>query len=282
MIALLAAVLAAVGALGVVLIVHGLRPIHEPQPARRMEWRPLRARAGLAVVLGSLGWVATGWPAVGAMTATVGAIAPSLLDARRARIESQARTDALAGWAEMLRDTIRSHAGLREAIGVTAPVAPEAIRGSVQRLAARAERESLSVGLRRFGQEVEDPIGDLIVAALSVAADGQARNLPALLSEIASSARAEAHMRMRVETGRARTYSSSRALVIITLGLSASLLIFASDFMRPFASFWGQLVLLVITGLFGGAVWGLIALGRPATSPRLLAGVTERWAEAAP
>jgi hypothetical protein len=176
----------------------------------------------------------------------------------------------------MLRDTIVSHAGLREAIAVTAEVAPEVIRPAVRRLAARAERDSLASGLRRFAEEVADPVADLIVAALAVAADGQARNLPALLSGIAGAARAEAGMRVRVETGRARTYSSSRALVAITFGLSVSLLVFAPEFMAPYDAAGGQLVLSIIGALFTGALVALVALSRPIGSPRLLAGVTER------
>ncbi len=276
----LGALVAAVGAAGVLLVIHGLRGTGERREQRRaLDWPALRNRVAATLVAAIVGWAVTGWPAVGVMAGAAAYVVPSLLEVRRARLAQQAKTESLAGWAEMLRDTIGSHAGLREAIGVTAGVAPEPIRPAVRRLAARAEHESLSLGLRRFAQEVADPIGDLIVAALIVAAEGQARNLPALLSEIAGSARAEAHMRLRVETGRARTYSSSRALVLITLGLSVGLLIGAPAFMAPFRTALGQLVLLLITAFFVAALWGLVALGRPATSPRLLAGVVDGWDE---
>jgi hypothetical protein len=80
-------------------------------------------------------------------------------------------------------------------------------------------------------------------------------------------------MQLRVETGRASTYASARALVAITFGLAALLLVFSPTFMRPYAAGTGQAVLIVIGALFAGALWSLVRLGRPAPQPRLLAGV---------
>jgi hypothetical protein len=278
MMALVGSVLGAVAASGIWLTAAGVRgaavaPPDRPPPDRsRTRGRVVAAGAALVVV-----WAASGWPSAGLVAASATLIVPGLVEVRQQRARSLARTDGLAGWAEMLRDTIASHAGLREAIAVTAEVAPEVIRPEVRRLAARAEHLSLSSGLRRFAAEVDDPAADLIVAALTVAADGQARDLPALLSGIAQATRAEAGMRVRVETGRARTYSSSRALVAITFTLSVSLLVFAPEFMAPYHTPWGQVMLAIIGGLFTAALVGLVALGRPVATPRLLSGVTERW-----
>ena len=200
---------------------------------------------------------------------------PLLISARDARAKELAKTEALASWAEMLRDVIASHAGLQEAVAITAAEAPEPIQREVQALAIRAERGSFSLALRRFAAEVADPVADLIVAALVIADERQAHELAGMLDSVAKSARDQTAMRVRVETGRARTYASSRALVIITLGLAVGLIVFSPKFMEPFDQFGGQLVLLVIGALFVGALWGLIVLSRPASPPRLLAGVEE-------
>ncbi len=53
-------------------------------------------------------------------------------------------------------------------------------------------------------------------------------------------------------------------------------MVFSPKFMEPYDSFTGQLVLVIIGGLFAGALWGLVVLGRPAASPRLLAGIERR------
>ena len=97
-----------------------------------------------------------------------------------------------------------------------------------------------------------------------IAADRQAHRLAELLSQIAAAAREQAAMRIRVETGRARTYASSRALVAITFGLAVVLLVFSPTFMEPYDTATGQVVLVAIGALFAGALWSLVLLGRPA------------------
>src|SRR5262249_24071062 len=121
--------------------------------------------------------------------------------------------------------------------------------------------------------DVADPVADLIVAALTIAADRQAHRLAELLTQIAAAARDEAAMQLRVETGRARTYASARALVAITFGIAVSLLVFSPSFMHPYGTAAGRVVLSVTGALSAGALWRLAALGRPAAQPRLLAGI---------
>ena len=74
-------------------------------------------------------------------------------------------------------------------------------------------------------------------------------------------------MRQRIETGRARTYASSRALVTITLGLAVGLLVFSPKFMAPYRTFTGQLVLTGIGAVFAAALAGLVVMSRPAPTP---------------
>ncbi len=276
MTALAGAVVGVLAALGVWIVVAGLTGVAERErPPRQEDWSTLWWRAGSVIVVWLVVWFATGWPMAGALAGGIVAIVPLVLGARKARAESLDKTEALAAWAEMLRDTISAYAALNEAIAITSAVAPEAIRPDVQRLAARSERTSLTRALQSFAAEVADPVADLIVAALVIADQRQAQNLTVLLAEIAASAREHAAMRLRVETGRARTYASSQALVGITLGLVVVLLLMSPRFLAPFDSIGGQMVMGVIGLLFAGALWGLVLLGRPAPTPRLLAGVEE-------
>jgi hypothetical protein len=275
--AVVGAVVGVLVAAGVWLAIAGA--IGVPGPVRgtwpTIAWSQLWWRAALVLAAVIVGWAVTGWPAAGALVGAAAGVVPMLAGTRRRRQEQMARSEALAAWAEMLRDTIGAHAGLREAIAVTARVAPIAIRSDVRSLAVRAEREPLTVALRRFAAEVADPVADLIVAALIIAADRQAHRLAELLAQIAAAAREQVAMRLRVETGRARTYASARALVIITFGLAVALLVFSPSFMRPYGTATGQVVLIVIGALFAGALWSLVLLGRPAAQPRLLAGIED-------
>jgi tight adherence protein B len=263
-------------AAGVWIAIAGFRGVTQRSTVRRpISWDQLWWRGGLVVAAAAAGWALTGWPAAGVLAGGAAAVAPLLSGTRRRRDELNAKSEALASWAEMLRDTITAHAGLREAIALTARVAPAPIRKEVQLLAVRAERESLTTALRRFAIEVADPVADLIVASLVIAAERQAQRLAELLTQIAGSAREQSAMRLRVETGRARTYASSRALVAITFGLAVVLLVFSPTFMSPYDSATGQIVLMAIGALFAGALWALVQLGRPVTPPRLLAGIED-------
>lgn len=241
--------------------------------ALAVDWSQYGLRVGGAVVAWLAVWAITGWPMAGVIGGGLVAIVPMLFAARRERERTLAKTEALASWAEMLRDTIAAHAGLNQAVAATSRVAPLPIRAEVQGLAARAERLALTPALRRFAADVDDPVADLIVAALVIADENQARNLAELLTEIARSARDQAAMRLRVETSRARTYASSQALVAITLTLVITLLLFSPAFLEPYDTFVGQLVLGAVGGLFVGALWALVQLGRPVPVPRLLGGI---------
>ena len=118
----------------------------------------------------------------------------------------------------MLRDTISAAAGLEQAILATEPVAPAPIREQVVLLAARIRRgQRLPDALRAFAAETADPTADLVVAALLLAAEQQARDLAQLLGSLADSARQHAVMRMRVAAGRARVRTAARIIIAVTM-----------------------------------------------------------------
>ena len=66
----------------------------------------------------------------------------------RAQAAGTAKVEAIAGWAEMLRDTMAGAAGLEQAIIASAAVAPLPVRRSVATLAARLEHDRLAPALR--------------------------------------------------------------------------------------------------------------------------------------
>ena len=102
-----------------------------------------------------------------------------------------ARTEAVAAWAEMLRDTLAA-GGFREAILASRRVAPAPIAAQVGELAERSEYAPLGVALRQFAHAVDDPVADHVVAALVVATERQAAGLRDMLGRIAASAREQA------------------------------------------------------------------------------------------
>ena len=111
--------------------------------------------------------------------------------------------------------------------------------------------------LRIFANELDDPSGDLVVAALILAADKSPKRLGDLLGRLAQSARDEVNMRLRVEAGRSRTRTSVKVITIFTTLFATFLIVFNRAYLEPYDSFEGQIVLGCIGLCFGGAFYWL-------------------------
>jgi hypothetical protein len=204
--------------------------------------------------------LATGWP-VGALLAA-GAVlaAPKLIGGKAARAEAVQRTEAIATWTEMVRDSIAAASGLEEAINATAAVAPAPIRPEVRRLVARLERQSLTSALAAFGADLAHPSGDLVVAALSIAARTEASDLTGLLSRLADAIRGEARMRIRIDVGRTQVRTASKVIIGVVAATIALLAVLNRDYLAVYADPAGQLVLLVVGGIFALGGWLLVRM----------------------
>jgi hypothetical protein len=272
-------ILGAGAGVGVLIAVAGWRGVLQRPAGPSLTERLRRvdratARLGLAAVGLVVAGGVTRWPAAGLVGAAAGWMIPDLRSGPRRRDAALARTEAVALWAEMLRDTLAA-GGLRDALRASRRVAPAAIRDEVARLAERAEFAPLGEALRTFAAEVDDPVADAVVAALVIAVERQASGLRELLGEVARSARSTAAMRLRVEAGRARTYQQARFVVGFALVFSGVLAVTSPGFMSPYGSAAGEVVLALIGALFLAALWGLNRLARPVERARLLAGVRE-------
>jgi tight adherence protein B len=262
---LVAGVLGALFALGVVTFAVAMRPAAPaearfrrrsgPSARERFENLALRVALGVgaAIVVGAL----TRWPMAALMVGVGGFLAPSLLGGEARRKAQLERVEAIASWAEMLRDTMAGSGGLEQSIVATAGVAPRAIRPEVLRLAARLERDRLAPALREFADEIDDPSGDLVVAALILAADKSPKRLGDLLGRLAAFARSEVNMRMRIEAGRSRTRTSVKVITVATTLFAVFLLIFNRHYLHPYDTAVGQAVLGLIGVCFGSSFYWL-------------------------
>lgn len=263
----LAALLGLGAGTGLLLIGIGLRPRRtqswRPRPVYRAVGQHGVLRVALATAAGMLTAVATQW-LVGAVLAGLAAWSlPRLLGRNRDHEEGIAKIEAIAGWTEMLRDTLAAAAGIEQAIVATAPIAPAPIRSEITTLAVRVESgHRLTHALRQLAHDLDDPSGDLVVAALSQAAQRQASRLGDLLSTLAQAAREQAGMRLRVEANRARTRTSIRVIVGTTIAFATGLVIFNRDYLTAYDDTIGQLVLLVVGGLFAAGFSWLSRIGR--------------------
>lgn len=233
-------------------------------PGRLVAMNISAARLAGAAVAGLVVALLTRWPVAGVLTVGGWFALPRIVAGGAAPVDL-ARVEAVATWSEMLRDTLAAAGGLQQSIVATAPIAPPAIRAELVDLADRLRREPLPSALRRLAGDLDDPTSDLVVSALLLASERSPRQLAPLLGALAAQARAEVASRLRVEAGRARTRSSVRIITLITIGFAFGLVLLNPTYVQAYGDASGQLVLLLIGGLFAG---GLAWIGRASRAER--------------
>jgi tight adherence protein B len=252
------------------------RDQHRVRPWARPRLGPRAAVVACALGVGLL----TRWPVGLLLGGLLGWAWPSVFSGGQATRQAIARVDAVATWTEMLRGMTASAASVEQALIATVPVAPAPLRLELEEFARRiaVQQVPLPAALRSLAGAIDDEVGDLVVAALLVAATPSQRSggLSAQLAELATAAREKATMRLRVLTGQARLHAAARLITLITLGVIAVLLIFDRPFLAPYGTEVGQLALLGVSGIFAGGFAGLTRLGREPRGERLLSQQPER------
>jgi Flp pilus assembly protein TadB len=258
--ALLAGGLAGGGLLLLIVAVRGLpaRPPGRPEErvAERLR-RFLSQRVTLSVIAAVVTLVVTRWPiaalGAGLLTLTWRGLLGGAADERL----SITRIEALASWTESLRDTIAGAVGLEQAIPASlraaAPVIQEPLRLLIDRLRTRMP---LPVALERFADDLDDPSADLIVASLILNSKVRGPGLRDVLTALSRSAREELDMRRRVVAQRRSTRRSVQIVVAVTLIVVAVLVLFNREYVQPYTTVEGQLVLVLVLLMFAaGFVW---------------------------
>lgn len=244
-----------------------------PVPApRAAAWRRTgpRLAAALAAAAGTL--MVTGWPVLAIGMAGLIGLAPGWAGSRVARQDSD-RRDALATWAESLRDLILAGAGLPEALRRAEPAAPPPLRSPLAALTDRlAAREPLDRALLVLADDLDDPSGDLVAAALALNARVQGPHLAAVLTDLARTLRDEAEIRRRIDAERRATRRGVRIIVGVTVATTLGLAALAPGYVGPYGTPAGQLVLALVMAVDAAALGWMSRLAALPTARRILPG----------
>lgn len=166
------------------------------------------------------------------------------------------RIEALATWAEMLRDAAGTPRGIEGVLVSTASSAPRPIRPTVARFAERLTYEALVEALPDLADELNHPLGDQIVASVKLSAASGAREIRAVLDDLARAARDEARMLRRLQVSRERPRSDMRQVIAVVATVIGALSFIGRDYLQPYNRLGGQIVLAIAGALWiGGFVW---------------------------
>lgn len=292
--AVLAALAGTLLAIGVFLVVAGLRGHELPRGFgarfRRPAWlerlliaaqpptvtrRQQQLRLLLLAATATAVWLISGWLVAAIAVAAIGVWLPWLLGSARAAQLHIDQLEAVAAWCRRMSDTLAGGGamGLAQAIVRTAAHAPAEIAEPVQRLARRmqAGQQDEQVALREFAAAIEDRVGDNVAAALMLALHQQSVGVAPVLRQLADGVARDVRARREVEAQRAEPRQSMRMLLILQVAILV-LLTLVPAFAAPYGTAEGQIVMAVLlVGTVVLLVWmRRLAAGRPA--PRFLGG----------
>ncbi|WP_241255905.1 type II secretion system F family protein [Candidatus Protofrankia californiensis] len=175
--------------------------------------------------------------------------------------------DAIASWAETVRQELEAGQPLRAAIVAACDDPPPPIAVPLTRLAARLETVALPEALWELRAAVDHPALGPIVAALDVAYRRGAGDLPRLMASQVEATRHRVAVMRDLHAARAK----HRRAMALLLGLfAASILTLMAvwpTFLTAYRPLAGQLVLAGIGLTVIGAVRSLIQMSRPAPTP---------------
>jgi Flp pilus assembly protein TadB len=273
---LLALVAGAVAGGGVLLLVASLvgwapRASTGPTLSDRLAPADLGRRLLLAVGLGIVALLATGWLVVAVGVGLLGFFATALFGGASHGRAEVLRLEGLASWTESLRDTIAGAVGLEQAIPASYNAAAPILKPQLALLIDRLHtREPLPDALLKFGDDLNDAGADLILAALVLNARLRGPGLRDVLTALSQAAREEMDMRNRIEASRASTRRSVQIITILTLLVVFGLRFLNPSYVQPYDSFAGQVTLAVVCAVFAAGFLWLRRLSKYDTARRFL------------
>jgi Flp pilus assembly protein TadB len=216
------------------------------------------AAVGLAVAF------LTGWVIAIPLVPAAAAGVPVLLSVPPSASKID-RLEAMEEWTRSLSGILTAGVGLEQALISTLRSTPEAIRPEVTRLASRLRaRWATEDALRAFADELDDATGDLIAGNLILAARRRGAGVASVLEALAQSTAADVAARREIESDRAKPRSTARWVTLITISV-LGVLALTGDYVRPYGSPIGQLLLVLLLGLYVATLWWMrtMSIGKP-------------------
>lgn len=250
------------------------KPAHEKAKSGERLAEPARfagRRGSLAIGVGLAVLLLTRWAVAGIAAGVLVFFWDRLFGGAAEERSAMRRVEALAAWTESLRDTIAGAVGLEQAIPASARAAAPALRPHLDALVDRLRaRTPLPEALQLLADEIDDASADIIVAALILNARLRGPGLRQVLGALAKSAREEVDMRQRVMAQRSSTRRSVQIVVGVSVAFVLGLAVFNREFVSPYSTPIGQLVLACVCGLFALGFWWLRKLSTIETPERFL------------
>ena len=249
-------------------------PARQPRPSRlvRVDRRTrILLVAGLVVGVGVA--LSTGWVVAVLVIPAALAGLPLLLGAGGEAAHT-ARLEAMQDWTRSLAGVLSVSVGLEQALIATLRSTPAPIRPQVSALTARLRaRWSTEDAVRAFADDLDDATGDLIAGYLILGARRRGAGLAVVLQTLAESVAADVAARREIEADRAKPRSTARWVTIITVAFLAFLAL-TGDYVRPYGTPIGQVLLVTLLSAYVGALVWMRRMTTGSPPPRFIGAAT--------
>jgi Flp pilus assembly protein TadB len=211
----------------------------------------------------------TRWPVAALAGGAAGWVLAGIRN-RKEREHIERRTEAIALWTEMLRDAIGTARGIEGVLVATAATAPLPIKPELAAMAERLQHEPLDRVLDGLANDLDHPLGDLVVTALRLTSTTGGSNVRDVLGSLATAAYAEAESQRRISVAREKPRAAMKYSAIIICGFVVLLTIFSRRYLDPYSSPIGQIVLLFVALYWTAGFWWMNSMGRTEPVDRFL------------
>ena len=247
-----------------------------PAGARELSRRRLVRFGGAAAAIVVV-WLVTGWPVGALLVGTLVLTARYFFGGGKVAADRIERLEGLEQWVRHLSDSMASGSMPVQTIVRSADHAPLAIHDQVGRLATRLSTPRLdrNEALRRFADEIDDALGDIVVLALQRAVNTRgSERVPYVLQTLAEAVGAEVKARRAIEKERAGPRKETQAIIVV-LGIFVGGLVVFTQYPKVYGSVQGQVVLLILGVIVLLGLWMMRRLSVGGQPPRILSEVPE-------
>jgi Flp pilus assembly protein TadB len=226
-------------------------------------------RIVIAVVAGLVMLAITRWPVAAVAAALAVIFVPRLMSTRSAKRRT-AVLEGLEQWSRRLSDVLSASRGLEDALEASARTAPAAIAPQVSALARRlSARISTQDALRAFANEIDDPAGDRIVAALLIVTSQRGGGVQGVLTALAELLARDVAARREIEASRAEHRTTLRWIIGFVAGFTVFAILNRS-YSAPYSTLAGEVVLGLVSALYAAGLYWLHKLGQIPAPGRFL------------
>lgn len=279
---MVAGTLGAVLALGVVLVVAGLRkreqstrfsPVLWKRAGRLWESTSRRSKLWTigAFAAGLLLAVISGWLVALVLVPAFAIGIPALL-----KEPPQREIDVLAGldrWVRLLAPSIATGKSIRDAVIATRQQVPEVLTAPVTRLVARIDQGwTTRDALLTMADELDSADGDAVLAALAIASSRGGVGTRATLSALGANTQDRLRALREIAAERAKPRAVVRQVTIITLVVLGGSILLGGQFFDAYRTPLGQVLALGLGAAYVGSLAILRRRTVPAPTNRFLRG----------